>query len=74
MSKLIYRYAVFEDVYLRNRHPLPATLIAQLVAAVKDLYAVVLLYLLKVQQYFERGVRRRLIQTVASSDEAIGAY
>lgn len=55
VSKLIYRYAVFESVYLRGEQPLQSTLKVQLEKAIKELYTAVLLYLLNVNTYFNRS-------------------
>jgi hypothetical protein len=55
VSKLIYRYAIFEEVYLQSGQ-LPGALKAQLQLAVKDLYMAILLYILHLNKYISQSV------------------
>jgi hypothetical protein len=51
ITSLLYRYRIFENVYLYGEHPLPAETRAQVDRVVKDLYTAVLIYLLKARKY-----------------------
>ena len=51
ITSLLYRYAVFENVYLHNEKPLPAEIRGQVERVVKDVYMAVLIFLLKAREY-----------------------
>lgn len=55
LSKLICRYAVFEDVYIRDQSLLQESLKTKLTAALKALYMAVFTYLVEVNVYISRS-------------------
>lgn len=65
MARIISRYAIFEDIYLR--HPSPAT--KKLKEALVGLYAAILLYLSKVKAFFQQSTPRRLLKGVFVAEE-----
>lgn len=54
LSKLICRYAVFEEVYLQDQSLLHKSLKSKLTAALKALYMAVFTYLVEVISYVGR--------------------
>jgi hypothetical protein len=51
ITSLLYRYAIFENVYLHNEKPLPDEIRGQIERVVKDVYMSVLIFLLKAREY-----------------------
>jgi hypothetical protein len=51
ITSLLYRYAIFENVYLHNENPLPAEIRGQVERVVKDVYMAVLIFLLKARKH-----------------------
>jgi hypothetical protein len=52
IAEIIYRYAIFEDVYLQSISP--AT--EELKRALVQLYAAIMVYLLKAKSYFNQNL------------------
>lgn len=65
MARIISRYAIFEDIYLR--HPSPAT--KKLKEALVGLYSAILLYLSKAKAFFQQSTPKRLLKGVFVAEE-----
>lgn len=58
IAKLVYRYAVFENVYLRGEHSVKDKAKQELEKALKNMYKAVWFYLFKAKQYYNQTVKR----------------
>ena len=58
-SRLIVRYAAFEEVYLRGTPPVDGDLRLELESSLEKLYKSLLLFLLNAQIYYSRDARSR---------------
>lgn len=56
VSALTYRYAIFEDVYLKGERSVEGRAKKELEKALKDMYAAILTYLLKVIRFYDQPV------------------
>jgi hypothetical protein len=57
IAHLIYRYAIFEDVYLRGEQPVDDRIKVELERVLKDLYGAALVYLLKAYKYYRQSAK-----------------
>jgi len=65
ISRMISRYAIFEDIYLRR----PSMATEELQDALIGLYAAVLLYLSRAKSFFEQSTPKRMIKGVFIAEE-----
>ena len=65
ISRLITRYAIFEEVYLRQ----PSKCRSELETTLIGLYVEVLSHLAKIRQYFETSAIKRLMKSATSPNE-----
>ena len=56
ITSLLYRYTIFENVYLHGENSLQVEMTVQVENVVKDVYTAMLMFLLKVRKYKEQGV------------------
>ena len=57
LSRLLCRYAVFEEVYLQNPQSLPKSVSTKLKAALQALYLAMFTYLVETTLYLEQSSR-----------------
>lgn len=60
LSRLICRYAVFEEVYIQDQSLLQESIKLKLMAALKELYMAVFRYLVEVSLYLSRSSKGQL--------------
>ena len=65
MSRMISRYAIFEDIYLRR----PSMATEELQDALIGLYTAVLLYLSRAKSFFEQSTPKRMIKSIFIAEE-----
>lgn len=58
IAKLIYRYAIFENVYLGGEHSVEGKAKEELEKALKNMYKAILLYLFKAKRYYSQTATR----------------
>ncbi|KAI4211489.1 MAG: hypothetical protein LQ351_005791, partial [Letrouitia transgressa] len=68
LSRLVCRYAAFEDIYLQDQSSLQVSLELKLKAALKTLYLTVLKYLVEVILYFDHSMTARSLRSITLSD------
>ncbi|KAI4158380.1 MAG: hypothetical protein LQ342_007510 [Letrouitia transgressa] len=68
LSRLICRYAAFEDTYLQDQSPLQESLKVKLIAALRTIYLTVLKYLVEVILYFDRSAIAKTLCSITLSD------
>ncbi|KAI9694302.1 MAG: hypothetical protein M1820_009026 [Bogoriella megaspora] len=69
VSQLIYRYGVFEQVYLHSGTPLEVEFKAELENALRSLYETLTTCLLEVNDYFTRSKPSRLLHSLTVSNK-----
>ncbi|KAL9607780.1 MAG: hypothetical protein Q9167_007337 [Letrouitia subvulpina] len=74
LSRLICRYAAFEDIYLQDQSSLQESLKLKLIAALRTLYLTVLNYLMEVILYFNRSATARSLPSITLSDSLRQRY
>lgn len=57
IAKLIYRYAIFENIYLNGAHSVKGKARGELEKAVKHMYKAMLLYLFRARRYYSQTVK-----------------
>lgn len=58
IAQLIYRYVIFENVYLGGEHPAEGNPKEGLKKTLKNMYEAILLYLFKAKKYHSKTVPR----------------
>lgn len=69
ISNLIFRYNIFEEVYLRGSCSMQGSLRLGLERALKDLYSVALLFLLKAHKFLAQNPGKRFLNAAVSADD-----
>ncbi|KAL6716722.1 hypothetical protein ACLMJK_006290 [Lecanora helva] len=66
ISDLIFRYSIFEECYLRGSRPVEGESRSGLTKVLKNLYKVILLFLLKAHGYLAQSTTKRLLKATIS--------
>lgn len=69
ISTLIFRYSVFEEIYLRGSCPVQGRTRVGLERALKNLYTVIMLFLLKAHKYVTQNSAKRFLKASVSSED-----
>ena len=69
-SKIVARYALFESVFLPRNGETPSTVQSKLSAALLQLYAACMKYLIRISRYYERPTAERLARSLISSSDS----
>ncbi|KAI9688037.1 MAG: hypothetical protein M1820_010310 [Bogoriella megaspora] len=68
LSKLVCRYAAFEQVYLLDHSMLQESLKLRLGSSLKELYMAIFEYLVEVNIFFERSSARKVLDSLVPSE------
>lgn len=74
LSRLICRYAVFEDVYMQETSALPEAIKAKLNAALRTLYMSIFKYLVEVVLVLRSSIGSRIGRSIIMSDRLTDLY